>query len=61
MARNMTVFKKIFKISDVHPAKIMINGNMEFENIPVETLINEFTSKTNLKKLKSIEEIKMTY
>jgi hypothetical protein len=27
--------QKIFKIPDMHPAKMMINGNMEFENIPI--------------------------
>lgn len=50
--------QKIFKLSDTHPAKMMINGNMEFENIPLETIINEFTVKCRLKDLKTIEEIK---
>lgn len=50
--------QKIFEISNDPPAKIMINGNMEFENIPIETIINEFKSKTNFEELKTIEEIK---
>ena len=50
--------QKIFEISNDPPAKIMINGNMEFENIPVETIIHEFKFKTNFKELKTIEEIK---
>ena len=32
--------QKIFKLSDIHPAQMMINGGMEFEGIPMETLIN---------------------
>ena len=50
--------QKIFKLSDEHPSKIMVNGNIEFENIPIETIINEFISKNSLKNLNSIEEIK---
>lgn len=50
--------QKIFEISKIHPAKMMINGNMEFENIPIETIINEFKSKTNFNELNTIEEIK---
>lgn len=50
--------QKIFKLSDVHPAQIMINGCMEFEGIPMETIINEFVKKTKLKELKNIEDIK---
>ncbi len=36
----------------------MINGCMEFEGIPMETLINEFVKKTKFKELKNIEDIK---
>lgn len=50
--------QKIFKLSDIHPAKIMINGNMEFENIPIITIIKEFENKTDFTELKTIEEIK---
>lgn len=38
--------RKIFKLSDIPPSKMMINGNMEFENIPLETIINEFQRNT---------------
>lgn len=50
--------KKIFKISDTHPAGIMINGNMEFEKIPIENLIKEFKQNNNFKELKTIDDIK---
>lgn len=50
--------QKIFKLSDIHPAQMMINGNMEFEGIPMETIINEFVKKTKFEKLKNIEDIK---
>jgi len=50
--------KKIFKISDRHPAGIMINGNMEFEKIPIENLIEEFRQNTDFKDLKTIDDIK---
>ena len=50
--------QKIYKLSDIHPAKMMINGNMEFEGIPIETIINEFVKKTDFNKLKNIEDIK---
>lgn len=53
--------QKIFKLSDIHPAKIMINGNMEFENIPITTIINEFKKKTDFNKLKTIEDIKDSF
>lgn len=50
--------QKIFKISDVHPAEMMINGNMEFESIPMETIINEFVKNTKFKSLNDVEDIK---
>lgn len=50
--------QKIFRLSDIHPAQMMINGCMEFEGIPMETIINEFVKKTKFKKLKTIEDIK---
>lgn len=40
---------------------MMINGNMEFENIPLETIINEFIRKTDFEKLKTIEKIKKEF
>ena len=46
---------KIFKITDEFPIGIMINGNAEFEEVPLETLIVEFTKTVDLKNLKTIE------
>jgi hypothetical protein len=34
--------KKIFELSCLHSSGIMINGNADFQNVPIETLINEF-------------------
>lgn len=39
----------------------MINENMEFENIPIETIINEFTKNTKFETLKNIEDIKNAF
>ena len=47
--------KKIFEFKDF-PAGIMINGLMDFENIPLETLICEFINK--YKDFESIEKLK---
>ena len=38
--------EKIFEISEIHSYAIMINGNADFENVPIETLIREFKFKT---------------
>ena len=48
--------KKIFEIKENMPYGIMINGAMEFEGIPLETLIGEF--KQNLKEFNDIKKIK---
>lgn len=49
--------KKIFSIKENLPYGIMINGRMEFQGIPLETLIGEFKHSINeihdIKKLKS--------
>lgn len=58
MDKKYEGMQKIYKLSDIHPAQMMINGNMEFENIPMETIINEFIRNTDFEKLKTIEEIK---
>ena len=55
--KKYTGIQKIFKISDIHPAKMMINGYMEFEKIPLKTLISDFTKKTDMRKLKTVKEI----
>ena len=49
-------FKKIFDIKENEPYGIMINGLMEFEGIPLETLIGEF--KQNLNECDEIKKIK---
>lgn len=48
--------KKIFDIRENTPYGIMINGLMEFEGVPLETLIGEF--KQNLKEFDDIKKIK---
>lgn len=51
MDKKYEGMQKIYKLSDIHPAQMMINGNMEFENIPMETIINEFIRNTDFEKL----------
>ena len=48
--------KKIFELKDEKPYGIMINGAMDFEGVPLETLIGEF--KRHLKELDDAEKIK---
>lgn len=56
-AKKYDGVKKIFKISDRHPAGIMINGNMEFENIPIENLLEDFRQNSDFNELKTIGNI----
>lgn len=49
---------KIFEITSDYPIAIMINGNVDFQEIPLETLIGEFSKTVDFKNLKSIENIK---
>lgn len=58
MNKKYEGMQKIYKLSDTHPAQLMINGNMEFEKIPMETIIQEFIRDTEFEKIKTIEEIK---
>lgn len=53
--------EKIFEISPMHSSAIMINGNADFENVPIETLIREFKFKTDFSQIKTIEEIKTKF
>lgn len=48
--------KKIFEIDKNTPMGIMIKGAMEFENIPLETLIGEF--KKEILDFETVENIK---
>lgn len=52
--------EKIFELSDTHPAGIMINGNMEFEHIPIENLIEECKQSKGFKKSRTIEDMKFS-
>ena len=50
--------RKIFELSRQHSSAIMINGNPDFENVPIETLIAEFKLKTNFSRIETIDGIK---
>ncbi len=50
--------RKIFKLTDSLPAEIMFNGNADFENFSMETLISKFRSTADFEKLKTIENVK---
>lgn len=49
---------KLFMLSNSPPTGIMIFGSADFENIPMETLIKEFSRKTDFKKNNNINLIK---
>ena len=49
---------KIFELSRLHSAGVMLNGNPDLQEVPMETLITEFKSKTNFNEIKTIKEIK---
>ena len=50
--------RKIFKLTDEFPAEVMFNGNADFENLSIETLISKFKNTVDFKKLKTVENIK---
>ncbi len=52
---------KIFMLSNDPPMGIMIFGLAKFENISMETLIKEYSKKTDFKKLKNIINIKKDF
>lgn len=56
--RIYTGVNKLFKLSDNPPMGIMIYGSSDFENIPLESLIKEYSKKSKSKNLKDIIEIK---
>lgn len=56
--KTYTGVNKLFYISNNPPIGIMIFGSADFENIPMETLIKEFTRKTDFDKIDDIESIK---
>lgn len=49
---------KIFKLSNNPPMGVMIYGNGNFGDIPLETLINDYSDKTDFNKLDNILDIK---
>ncbi len=56
-----TGVEKLFKLSDNPSIGMMIFGNANFDNIPMETLIKEYSKKTDFKKLKSLEVIQKDF
>ncbi|WP_298523532.1 hypothetical protein [uncultured Methanobrevibacter sp.] len=52
---------KIFELSRIHSAGMMVNGDADFENVPRETLIREFKIQTNFRRFSTIEEIKKEF
>jgi hypothetical protein len=50
--------QKIFEISQIHSSAMLINGKVDFEDVPIETLISEFKFKTDFGQIGTIEEIK---
>ena len=49
---------KIFEIKENLPVAVMINGNLDFEEISLETLIGEFGKTIDYDKIKSVERVK---
>ena len=49
---------KIYPISDIHSAALMYNGKCDFEDVPIELLINGFCQKTDFENIETLEEIK---
>ena len=50
--------RKIFKLTDSLPVEIMFNGNADFQNFSMETLISKFRNTVDFEKLKTIENVK---
>ena len=50
--------RKIFKLTDLLPAEIMYNGNADFENFSMETLISKFKNTVDFEELGTVENIK---
>ena len=51
--------KKIFELKETEPVGIMFNGLMDFEGVPIETLIGEF--KENFMEFEDIETTKKEF
>lgn len=50
--------RKIFELTDLLPAEIMYNGNADFENFSMETLISKFKNTVDFEELKTVENVK---
>ena len=50
--------RKIFELTDLLPAEIMYNGNADFENFSMETLISKFKNTLDFEELKTVENVK---
>ena len=50
--------EKIIPLSKRHSSGIMINGNLEFENTPVNVLLKEYRENIDFKKIDTICEMK---
>lgn len=50
--------RKIFKLTNLLPAEIMYNGNADFENFSMETLISKFKNTVDFEELGTVENIK---
>ena len=49
---------KIFELNDNSPVVVMINGNIDFEEISLETLIGEFGKTIDFDEIKTVEKVK---
>ena len=50
--------EKIHELSNDPPISIMIYGNSEFCNIPLENIISEYKKKTDFKKIDTVVKVK---
>ena len=50
--------RKIYELTDLFPAEIMYNGNADFENFSMETLISKFRNTADFEELKTVENLK---
>ena len=48
---------KIFELKENCPVAVMINGNLDFEEISLETLIGEFAKTMDYNKIKSVDGV----
>ena len=55
--KTYTGVKKIFELSRLHSAGVMLNGNPDLDDVPMETLIAEFKAGTDFKEIGTVEEI----